>query len=106
LVATQITGIISNDAIQGSYVSYDSDGQEDKGEITGTRISPDVSGYTPAEVTSTPVSASAVVQQPQTVQQTQPTTEQQNQAGKRKVQDINELAKGINPNILPSSYPL
>jgi hypothetical protein len=106
LVATQITGTVSNDALQGSYVSYDSDGKVAKGEVTGTRISPDVPGFTPAEVRAAPASAPAVVQQPQTIQQTQPTTEQQNQAEKRKVQDINELAKGINPNILPWSYPL
>jgi hypothetical protein len=87
-------------------VSYDSNGKEDKGEIAGIRISPDVSGYTPAEVKAAPSSAPAAIQQPQTIQQTQPATEQQNQAGKRKVQDINELAKGINPNILPWSYPL
>lgn len=106
LAATQITGTISNDALQGSYVSYDSDGKETKGEVMGTRISPDVSAYTPAKVKAAPASAPAEVQQPQTIRQTQPTTEQQNQAGKRKVQDIDELAKGVNPSILPWSYPL
>ena len=104
LAATQITGTISIDALQGSYVSYDSDGKMIQGEVTGTRISPDISGYVPAEVETAP--ATTVVQQPQTIQQTQPVTGQQTQANTRKVQRIEDLAKGIDPNILPRSYPL
>jgi hypothetical protein len=112
LVATQITGTISNDALQGSYVSYDNDGKMTRGEVTGTRISPDVSGYVPAELETAP--ATAVVQPPQTIQQNQTTIVQQNQTtivqqtqvNTRKVQRIEDLAKGIDPNILPRSYPL
>jgi hypothetical protein len=104
LAATQITGTISNNALQGSYVSYDSDGKMTQGEVTGTRISPDVSGYVPAELETAP--ATAVVQPPQTIQQNQTTIVQQTQVNTRKVQRIEDLAKGIDPNILPRSYPL
>lgn len=106
LVSTEITGTISNDVLQGSYVSYDSEGKESNGEVTGTRISLDVSGYTPAEVKAAPTAASAEIEQPQIVLPTQPTTKQQNQVEIRKVQDVNELARGINANILPWSFPL
>ncbi len=128
LVATEITGTISNEDLQGSYVSYDNDGKMTKGEFTGTRINPDVSEFTPAEIKSAP--APAVIQQTETVQPSNPISErqsastieqknqltvgrqtlstigQQNQTGTRNYQDINELAKRINPTILPWTYQL
>jgi hypothetical protein len=45
LVSTDITGTISDDVISGRYVSYDSDGNEASGKVTGTRISPEVADY-------------------------------------------------------------
>jgi hypothetical protein len=74
--------------------------------VTEIIISLDVSGNTPAEVKAVLASLPAEIQQPQAVQQTQLATESQNQAMKRNFQDISELAKGINPNILSGSYPL
>jgi hypothetical protein len=45
LVSTDITGTISDDVLLGRYVSYDSDGNEVSGKVTGTRISPEVADY-------------------------------------------------------------
>ena len=112
LVSTDITGTISDDVLLGRYVSYDSNGNETNGEVTGTRISPDVADYTPvkikAEATAAPVPAStpSVIQQPQAVQLTQPSAAQDNKATNSRFKDVTELARGINANILPWSFPL
>jgi hypothetical protein len=47
LVSTDITGTISDDVLSGRSVSYDSDGNEASGKVTGTMISPNVADYTP-----------------------------------------------------------
>lgn len=112
LVSTDITGTISDDVLSGRSVSYDSDGDEASGMVTGTRISPDVADYTPAKIKAeavpeqTPVSTPEVVQQPQAAQLAQPNAAQDIQPTKRRVKDVTELARGINPNVLPWSFPL
>ena len=112
LVSTDITGTISDDVLSGRYVSYDSNGNEANGEVTGTRISPDVADYTPVKIEAeaaaepAPASTPAVVQQPQAVQLTQPSAAQDNQPTKSRVKDVTELARGINPDVLPWSFPL
>jgi hypothetical protein len=109
LVSTQMIGMISGDSIQGSYASYDSNGSLAKDTFTATKISPDVSSYTPAKITASSPSAT---EQPQTVQQTaqQPQTPttigQQYQTQKSRVKDVTQLAKGIDPNIMPRHAPL
>jgi len=55
LVSTDITGTISGDVLQGRYVSYDSDGNEASGKITGTRIKPRRHDYTPVKVEGLPL---------------------------------------------------
>lgn len=114
LVAIDIVGNITDDVLSGRYVSYDSDGNEASGDVTGTRISPNVADYTPvkikaeavAEQAPAPVPVPAEVQQPQPVQLAQPNAAQDNQAAKSRVKDVTELARGINPNVLPWSFPL
>ena len=112
LVSTDITGTISDDVLSGHYVSYDSNGNEANGEVTGTRISPDVADYTPVKIEAeaaaepAPASTPAVVQQPQAVQLAQPSAAQDNQPTKSRVKDVTELARGINPDVLPWSFPL
>lgn len=106
LVSTQMTGAISIDGLQGSYMSYDSEGKEAKGELTGTMISPDVTDYAPAKVRAAPAPASTSAEQLQAVQQPQSTTVEQNQTKKSRINDVTELARGINANILPWSFPL
>jgi hypothetical protein len=50
LVSADITGTTSDDVLSGRYVSYDSDRNEARGKVTGTRINPDVADYTPVKV--------------------------------------------------------
>jgi hypothetical protein len=110
LVSTDITGTITDDVLSGRYVSYDSNENEANGEVTGTRISPDVADYTPvkieAPVAPAPASTPAVVQQPQPVQLSQPNAVQDNQATSGRFKDVTQMARGINPNVLPWSFPL
>jgi hypothetical protein len=110
LVSTDITGTISDDVLSGRYVSYDSDGNEANGEVMGTRISPDVADYTPVkiEVAAELATAStpAVVQQPQAVQLAQSNAVPDNQTTKSRFKDVTQMARGINPNVLPWSFPL
>jgi hypothetical protein len=106
LVSTQVTGAISEDVLQGSYVSYDSNGKEAEGEVTGTMINPDVADYAPAKVSAASAPASTSAEQPQAALQPQPATLEQNQTKKSRVNDVTELARGINANILPWSFPL
>jgi hypothetical protein len=109
-VSIDIIGTISDDVLSGRYVSYDSDGNEARGKVAGTRISPDVADYTPvkveAAVAPAPASTPAVVQQPQAVQLAQPNAAQDNQATNSRFKDVTQMARGINPNVLPSSFPL
>lgn len=114
LVAFDVVGNITNDVLSGRYVSYDGDGIEASGDVIGTRISPEVADYSPvkikaeavAEQAPASVPVPAVVQQPQPVQLAQPNAAQDNQATKSRVKDVTELARGINPNVLPWSFPL
>jgi hypothetical protein len=110
LVSTDIIGTISDDVLSGRYVSYSDNENETNGEVTGTRISPDVADYTPvkieAAVASAPASTPAVVQQPQAVQLAQQNAAQDNQATKSRFKDVTQMARGINPDVLPWSFPL
>jgi hypothetical protein len=107
LVSIQMAGTISDDILQGSYVSYDSAGKVARGEVTGIMISPDVTDYAPAKVTAPLTPASASVEQLQPSQMPQIAVVNQNQTTKKsRINDVTELARGINANILPWSFPL
>jgi hypothetical protein len=103
LVSTEINGAVSSEVIHGSYASYDSDGKEVKGELSATKISPDVADYTPAEIKAAQIVTTA--QASETIQKNQMSTGLQDQA-KSRIKDVRDLAKGIDPNIMPPSAPL
>lgn len=88
LVSTQMSGTVQDDSIAGSYVRSNSDGVAAKGEFTAARISTDATQYTPAEITATSVAPET---EPAPAAQTKST----------RYNDVRDLAKGIDPNILP-----
>lgn len=98
LVSTEITGSASSDELKGSYLSYDSEGKRLTGDITGTKISPNVEDYIPAQVEETGALA----------QQTLGTRGAglQEVTKKSRFMDVTEFAKGIDPNIMPMNAPL
>lgn len=112
LVSMEMIGLISGDTVQGSYTSYDSDGNAVQDTFMATKINSDVSGYTPAQIAaSSQASSTAAPEQPEAAEETPTTVGQQSQtpttigqpyqAPKSKVTDVTELAKGIDPNIMP-----
>ncbi|VVB72971.1 Uncharacterised protein [uncultured archaeon] len=113
LAATYMSGTIEGDLIKGSYVRSDSKGNAARAEFDATRISPDTSDYTPATVEEARATATAQVEtgQKQETEEARNTTVQtvaqttQTKATS-KFKDVTQLAKGINPDILPRMAPL
>jgi hypothetical protein len=103
LVSTEMNGTVSSDVFQGSYASYDSNGKKVKGELSAAKIGPNVTDYVPVEIKATQTVTTA--QSSETVQKNQMSTEQQDQA-KSRIKDVRDLAKGIDPNIMPRSAPI
>ena len=111
LASTYISATLEGDNMNGFFIRSDSNGKASRGDFTATMISPDISSYTPAVVTTAPLPA---------VQTEQVSTEQKNEAPKieennetvavpkteNRFKDVTELAKGINPNIMPRMAPL
>ncbi len=104
LVSTEMSGTVMEDSILGSYVRSDSDGNAAKGELTATRISPDTTEYTPAKIeaaTETAPTEQATTQQVQQLGSQTSTTQSSTSTNRGTFNDVRNLAKGIDPNILP-----
>jgi hypothetical protein len=112
-ISTQMIGAVADGSIDGNYSSYDSNGNLAKGSFTATNINPDVSGYSPAKVAE---ASSLAAEQPNKAEQSPTAIGQQIQTPtvvgqpyqpqKSKVTDVTQLAKGIDPNIMPRHAPL
>lgn len=103
LVSTDISGTISDDSISGSYVKFDSSGLAAKGDMQASRISADTADYTPADIVA-PSEASVTQTSNEQVQQLgsqAAAAAQTNTASGVKYNDVTNLAKGIDPMILP-----
>ena len=102
LASTYISGTVEGDSMKGSFIRSDSSGKATKGEFTAILIGPDTSGYTPAviQTVSNPVSET-----PQSITaENNVTVQQPAMAAPETVsrfKDVTQLAKGIDPNILP-----
>ena len=111
LASIYISANLEEDTMRGFFIRSDSSGKASRGDFTATMISPDTSIYTPALVTIAPLPA---------VQTEQVTIEQKNDVPaieenektapvpkrESRFQDVTDLAKGINPNIMPPMAPL
>jgi transcriptional regulator with AAA-type ATPase domain len=109
-----MSGTVLDDSMDGSYVRSDSNGDAAKGEFTAVKISPDVAGYSPAQIETTPEVVPAEQTEEQAEEQAQPEAESYVgsdaqpavQTKSRSFKDVRELAKGIDPNIMPRHAPL
>lgn len=104
LACVSMSGTVADDEILGSYVRYDSSGTAAKGELTATRISTDTAEYTPAKVEAEVKAEAAQPSEQASINQAQQlgsTTQPSVTSSKGKYNDVTELAKGIDPNILP-----
>jgi hypothetical protein len=108
LASIYISATLEGDSMLGFFIQSDSNGKASRGDFAAIMISPDTSSYTPAMVITTPLP---------TVQTEQVSTEQKNETpfeeepvaafkSENRFKDIIELAKGINPNIMPRMAPL
>lgn len=109
LASTFMSGTVVEGSITGVYVRSESSGYAAKGDLSATMISPDTSEYTPAAVNNVGTVQEAAPLAQQSTEQganvTQ-TTEQPAASQMSKFKDVTQLAKGINPNILPRMAPL
>jgi hypothetical protein len=117
LASAYLEGTIESDSLTGSYVRSDSSGKAARGDLTATMISSDTSGYTPATVAAAAPVAAPVAETvseaaakeesaQQTVNLTQSAAEPAAATSQSKFKDVTQLAKGINPDILPRMAPL
>ena len=100
LDSTYISGTVEGDSMKGNFIRSDSSGRATRGEFTAALISPDTSGYTPAVIHT--VSTSSAETPQKIVEQNNTTLAQPAlPVAKSKFKDVTELARGIDPNILP-----
>jgi hypothetical protein len=111
LASIYISATLEEDTMKGFFIRSDSSGKASRGDFTATMISPDTSIYTPALISPTP---SPIVQTEQvSIEQDNdvPAIEENDKQAtvpesKSRFQDVTDLAKGINPNIMPPMAPL
>lgn len=112
LASAYLGGIIESDSLTGSYVRSDSSGKAARGDLSATMISPDTSGYTPVAVAAAAPAAAPVAETvseaaakeesaQQTINITQSAAEPAAATSQSRFKDVTQLAKGINPDILP-----
>ncbi len=106
LTSTHISGTVAGDSMTGSFIRSDSSSRATRGEFTAILISPDTSGYTPAVIpTVSNYVAESVAETPQSIEAEnnaalpQPAVAAPETLSRFK--DVTQLAKGIDPNILP-----
>jgi hypothetical protein len=109
LASTYISGTVEGDSMQGDFIRSDSSGRATRGVFSATLINPDTSGYTPAAIGTVAEPATQAAAEPSA-----PIAEQNNTALPQqpaeetngRFQDVLQLAKGINPNIMPRMAPI
>jgi hypothetical protein len=107
--ATYISAALEGDTMEGFFIRSDSSGKASRGNFAAFMISPDTSGYTPAIVADAPLPAaqtspeSAAVEEAKSEELPEPDQVQETES---RFQDVTQLAKGINPNIMPRMAPL
>jgi hypothetical protein len=107
LACMALSGSVDGDRMIGSYVRYDSGGTAAKGELTGSRIGTDTADYTPAKIETTEVPAAQRSDNEQAQQGEQSQTARPAvTSGKVAYNDVTQLAKTIDPNIMPRFAPL
>jgi len=107
--ATYISAALEGDTMEGFFIRSESSGKASRGNFAAFMISPDTSGYNPAVVADAPLPAaqtppeSAAVEEAKSEELPEPAQVQETES---RFQDVTQLAKGINPNIMPRMAPL
>ena len=107
--ATYISAALEGDTMEGFFIRSESSGKASRGNFAAFMISPDTAGYTPAIVPDGPLPAaqsppeSTAVEEAKREELPEPDQVQETES---RFQDVTQLAKGINPNIMPRMAPL
>lgn len=102
-VSTYMSGTVLGDSMNGSYISSDSK-KLDSGKLAAIMISPDISIYMPEAI-------DAIPKPEQLEQETKNSTEEEADVPevpvkKSRFKDVTDLARGIDPNIMPRMAPI
>jgi len=115
VASISIRANLANESMNGYFVKSDSSGKASRGEFSAILINPDTSGYTAAVVASNPAESAASDQkETAAIDQKNDTASDAIQKAAVKAttsssdrfKDVTQLAKGINPDILPRMAPL
>jgi hypothetical protein len=106
LTSIYISAALEGSSMLGVFIRSDGSGKAGRGDFSAFMISPDTAGYTPAVVTA---AALPVVQEEQVKneQKNETNAAKENEepaaalGSKSRFKDVTELAKGIDPNIMP-----
>jgi hypothetical protein len=110
LASTYISATLEGDSMLGFFIRSDSNGKASRGDFTATLISPDTSSYTPVVVNTAPLLA-VPSEQASTEPKIEANASEEGEkpaivGSESRFKDVTNLAKGINPDILPRMAPL
>ena len=109
-----IGAALNGESMDGFFIRSDSSGKASRGKFSAVLINPDISGYTPAKVEAS-ASAQSETEKAASVKKSETaTTASSNESvvasstttASSRFKDVTELAKGIDPNIMPRMAPL
>ena len=109
-----IGATLNGESMDGFFIRSDSSGKASRGKFSAILINPDTSGYTPASVETSASSASptekaVAVQKSETAaadSSNESVVASSTTTASSRFKDVTELAKGIDPNIMPRMAPL
>lgn len=105
LASICINAALQGETMKGFFVESDSNGMARKGYFAAEMISPNISGYSPASVAAAQVAANETEQTTAVQKNEPPASEEGKKAAQTqsdsRFKDVTQLAKGINPDILP-----
>jgi hypothetical protein len=101
--STYMSGTVQGDSMKGSYIWSDSR-KSNSGELAAIMISPDISIYTPSTIEA--ISEPERSEQEPKISTEQEPVEPAVLETKSRFRDVTDLAKGINPNIMPRMAPI
>ena len=111
LASIYISATLAGDSMLGFFIRSDSSGKASRGDFTANKISPDTSSYTPVVVTTAPLPPVQTEQVTTGQKNAAPSSEEREEPAavlesESRFKDVTQLAKGINPDILPRMAPL
>ena len=106
LVSTYISGTVEGDLIKGSYIRSDGSGKANSGELHSNNDKSRHIQLYASQFRVEPISKTAQSEQTQNIVTEEEPEKPAVQEIKSRFRDVTDLAKGINPNIMPRMAPI